>query len=236
MTSLLLASASPARLSTLRSAGLAPQVRVSSVDEDAVLAEGRARFGTLEPVDAVLLLAQAKAEDVTRALESEQADGLGASDGSDDHGADGADGVQASVPDLVVGCDSMLELDGEIFGKPADAATAVARWRSMRGRSGVLHTGHWVVDLRDPEDGGTGGTLGATSSTTVHFAELSDEEIDAYVATGEPLAVAGAFTLDGKGGAFVTGVEGDHHGVVGISLPLLRELVGQVGVRWTDLW
>jgi septum formation protein len=220
VTSLLLASASPARLSTLRSAGLDPSVQVSSVDEDAVLAEGRARFGTLEPEDAVLLLAQAKAEDVTRALEQPSED---AESGT-------------ALPDLVVGCDSMLELDGEIFGKPADAETAVARWRTMRGRSGVLHTGHWVVDLRAPEDGGTGGTLGATSSTTVHFAEVSDEEIDAYVATGEPLAVAGAFTLDGRGGAFVTGIEGDHHGVVGISLPLLRELVGQVGVRWTDLW
>lgn len=220
MTSLLLASASPARLSTLRSAGLDPLVQVSAVDEDAVLAEGRARFGTLEPEDAVLLLAQAKAEDVTRALEQPETDAE----------------AGTVLPDLVVGCDSMLELDGEIFGKPADAETAVARWRSMRGRSGVLHTGHWVVDLRAPEDGGTGGTLGATSSTTVHFADLSDEEIDAYVATGEPLAVAGAFTLDGRGGAFVTGIEGDHHGVVGISLPLLRELVGQVGVRWTDLW
>jgi septum formation protein len=220
VTSLLLASASPARLSTLRSAGLDPSVQVSSVDEDAVLAEGRARFGTLEPEDAVLLLAQAKAEDVTRALEQPAED---AESGT-------------ALPDLVVGCDSMLELDGEIFGKPADAETAVARWRTMRGRSGVLHTGHWVVDLRAPEDGGTGGTLGATSSTTVHFAEVSDEEIDAYVATGEPFAVAGAFTLDGRGGAFVTGIEGDHHGVVGISLPLLRELVGQVGVRWTDLW
>lgn len=220
MTSLLLASASPARLSTLRSAGLDPLVQVSSVDEDAVLAEGRARFGTLEPEDAVLLLAQAKAEDVTRALEQPAEDAE----------------AGTALPDLVVGCDSMLELDGEIFGKPADAETAVARWRTMRGRSGVLHTGHWVVDLRAPEDGGTGGTLGATSSTTVHFADLSDEEIDAYVATGEPLAVAGAFTLDGRGGAFVTGIEGDHHGVVGISLPLLRELVGQVGVRWTDLW
>jgi septum formation protein len=220
VTSLLLASASPARLSTLRSAGLEPLVQVSSVDEDAVLAEGRARFGTLEPEDAVLLLAQAKAEDVTRTLEQPAEDAE----------------AGTALPDLVVGCDSMLELDGEIFGKPADAETAVARWRTMRGRSGVLHTGHWVVDLRTPEDGGTGGTLGATSSTTVHFADLSDEEIDAYVATGEPLAVAGAFTLDGRGGAFVTGVEGDHHGVVGISLPLLRELVGQVGVRWTDLW
>jgi len=226
VTSLLLASASPARLSTLRSAGLDPLVLVSAVDEDAVLAEGRARFGTLEPEDAVLLLAQAKAEDVTRALEQPETT-------VDD---DPAAAASPALPDLVVGCDSMLELDGEIFGKPADAETAVARWRTMRGRSGVLHTGHWVVDLRTPEDGGTGGTLGATSSTTVHFADLSDEEIDAYVATGEPLAVAGAFTLDGRGGAFVTGVEGDHHGVVGISLPLLRELVGQVGVRWTDLW
>lgn len=233
MTTLLLASASPARLSTLRSAGLDPQVRVSSVDEDAVLAEGRERFGALEPADAVLLLAQAKAEDVTRSLE--QAGPVTDVATSTDEAPEDASGP-AALPDLVVGCDSMLELDGEIFGKPADAETAVARWRTMRGRSGVLHTGHWVVDLRDPEDGGTGGTLGATSSTTVHFAQVSDEEIEAYVATGEPLAVAGAFTLDGRGGAFVSGVEGDHHGVVGISLPLLRELLDQVGVRWTDLW
>jgi len=237
VTTLLLASASPARLSTLRSAGLDPQVRVSSVDEDAVLAEGRERFGTLEPADAVLLLAQAKAEDVTRALEQPgtTADVVAETSASADDALAEGSGA-APLPDLVVGCDSMLELDGEIFGKPADAETAVARWRTMRGRSGVLHTGHWVVDLRDPEDGGTGGTLGATSSTTVHFAQVSDEEIEAYVATGEPLAVAGAFTLDGRGGAFVSGVEGDHHGVVGISLPLLRELLDQVGVRWTDLW
>ena len=233
MTTLLLASASPARLSTLRSAGLDPQVLVSTVDEDAVLDEGRARFGVLEPADAVLLLAQAKAEDVTRTLERTAA-GTGAADPTDEAPADPPGG--AGLPDLVVGCDSMLELDGEIFGKPADAETAVARWRTMRGRSGVLHTGHWVVDLRDPEAGGTGGTLGATSSTTVHFAQVTDAEIEAYVATGEPLAVAGAFTLDGRGGAFVSGVEGDHHGVVGISLPLLRELLDQVGVRWTDLW
>ena len=238
MTTLLLASASPARLSTLRSAGLDPQVRVSSVDEDAVLAEGRERFGALEPADAVLLLAQAKAEDVTRALEQTSAGAEAATSEETSQEPSGAATLPelAALPDLVVGCDSMLELDGEIFGKPADAETAVARWRTMRGRSGVLHTGHWVVDLRDPEDGGTGGTLGATSSTTVHFAQVSDEEIEAYVATGEPLAVAGAFTLDGRGGAFVSGVEGDHHGVVGISLPLLRELLDQVGVRWTDLW
>jgi septum formation protein len=100
----------------------------------------------------------------------------------------------------------------------------------------VLHTGHWVVDTRDAEDGGTGATLGAVSSTTVHFADLSDDEIDAYVSTGEPLAVAGAFTVDGLGGAYVAGIEGDHHGVVGISLPLLRELLGELGIGWHTLW
>ena len=130
----------------------------------------------------------------------------------------------------------MLELDGETHGKPADAAAATQRWRRMRGRSGVLHTGHWLVDLRDDADGGSGATLGAVSSTTVHFADVSDEEIDAYVATGEPLDVAGAFTTDGLGGAFVRGIEGDHHTVVGVSLPVLRELLAECGVRWTDLW
>lgn len=204
---LVLASQSPARLATLRSAGVEPTVVVSDVDEDAVLASARERFGTLEPADAVLLLAQAKAEAVAAA--------------SDDA--------------IVVGCDSMLELDGEVVGKPADADDARARWRSMRGRSGVLHTGHWLVDVRDGADGGTGATLGATSSTTVHFAEIDDDEIDAYVATGEPLHVAGAFTIDGLGGPFVEQVEGDHHGVVGLSLPLLRSLLAEVGIPWRTL-
>lgn len=105
----------------------------------------------------------------------------------------------------------------------------------MRGRSGVLHTGHWVVDVRDVEDGGTGATLGATSSTTVFFADLDDEEIDAYVATGEPLQVAGAFTIDGLGGPYVERIEGDHHGVVGVSLPLLREVLAEIDVPWHAL-
>ena len=137
---------------------------------------------------------------------------------------------------LVVGCDSVLELDGEVHGKPGNPDVARERWRRMRGRSGVLHTGHWVVDTRDLQDGGSGATLGAVSSTTVHFARPSDAEIDAYVATGEPLAVAGAFTIDGLGGAYVRGIEGDHHGVVGISLPLLRELLGETGIAWHTLW
>lgn len=236
MPRLVLASRSPARLATLRSAGVDPLVRVSGVDDEpALLADATARFGPLEPADAVLVLAQAKALDVAEALERDAAEPDGA------EGADGADGaVTGDRWDLgaglvVVGCDSMLELDGEVHGKPADADEARARWRAMRGRSGELHTGHWVVDLRDPADGGTGATLGATSSTTVHFADLSDAEIDAYVATGEPLQVAGAFTVDGLGGPYVERVEGDHHGVVGISLPLLRELLGEIDLPWHAL-
>ncbi|MFE5308359.1 nucleoside triphosphate pyrophosphatase [Isoptericola sp. NPDC056605] len=213
--SLVLASQSPARLATLAAAGVTPRVVVSAVDEPAVLDAARAGFGgDLEPADAVLVLAQAKAEDVSARLEEDDDDEVSA---------------------LVLGCDSMLELDGEVLGKPADAADARRRWRAMRGRAAVLHTGHWLVDLRAPEDGGTGGTLGASSSTTVHFADVDDDEIDAYVATGEPLHVAGAFTIDGLGGPYVDRIEGDHHGVVGLSLPLLRELLGELEVPWRSL-
>jgi septum formation protein len=131
---------------------------------------------------------------------------------------------------LVLGCDSVLELDGEALGKPADAEDAVARWRTMRGRTGALHTGHCLRDLS------SGRVAAATASTVVHFADVTDDEITAYVATGEPLHVAGAFTVDGLGGAFVTGIEGDHHNVVGLSLPLLRELAAELGYSWVDLW
>ena len=130
----------------------------------------------------------------------------------------------------MLGCDSVLELDGEALGKPETADVAVERWRAMRGRTGVLHTGHCL------REAASGRVAAATASTTVHFADVSDDEIAAYVATGEPLWVAGAFTVDGLGGAFVTGIEGDHHNVVGVSLPLLRDLVGELGHRWTDLW
>jgi len=218
-TRLLLASASPARRATLTSAGLAPLVAVSGVDEDAVLADARERYGDLEPADAVLVLAQAKAEDVARRLDDLDVAGWG-----DDEDV------------VVLGCDSMLELDGEVLGKPADADDALARWRAMRGRSGVLHTGHWLVDERDPADGGTRATLGATASTVVHFADLSDDEVAAYVATREPLAVAGAFTVDGIGGWFVERIEGDHHNVVGVSLPLLRGLLAQIDLPIPTLW
>ena len=125
----------------------------------------------------------------------------------------------------------VLELDGEALGKPGTAGQAVERWRRMRGRSGVLHTGHHLVALR----GGDWRARSAVGSTTVHFAKLTDDEIDDYVATGEPLLVAGAFTIDGLGGAFVTAIEGDHHNVVGLSLPLLRELLADAGIGWFDV-
>lgn len=142
----------------------------------------------------------------------------------------------AALPDvagsdaLVLGCDSVLEFDGEVLGKPVDAADAVARWKAMRGRSGELHTGHWLIDAA------TGNTTAKTVGTVVHFAEPSDEEIDAYVATGEPLHVAGAFTIDGLGGVFVDRIEGDHGNVVGLSLPTLRVLLRILGVGVTDFW
>lgn len=202
---LVLASASPARLKTLRQAGIEPVVVVSDVDEDIVVSDAFERYGPLEAADVALLLARAKAEDVAST---------------------------SDVSAIVVGCDSVLELDGEVHGKPATPGEAIERWKRMRGTSGVLHTGHWIVDDRDE---GSNATVGATASTTVHFATLTDSEIEAYVATGEPLLVAGAFTVDGLGGAFVSSIEGDYHNVVGLSLPLLRELLVDVGVGWFEL-
>ena len=197
MTALVLASASPARLATLRSAGLDPVVIVSGVDES--------QLDGLRPAELALQLAELKCAAV-------------------------AERGDLPAQALVLGCDSVLELDGEALGKPADAAEATRRWQAMRGRSGVLHTGHCL------RDGATDRVAAATASTTVHFADVTDDEIAAYVATREPLHVAGAFTVDGLGGAFVKGIEGDHHNVVGVSLPLVRELAAELGHPWTDLW
>ncbi len=209
---LVLASASPARLATLRATGIEPVVRVSQVDEEAAVDAARATTPDLNAADVALLLAQAKAHDVAVTHR----------------------GTQTAF-DLVLGCDSVLEIDGEVHGKPATPEEAIDRWRRMRGRSGVLHTGHWLIDERPPERDGTRGAVGATASTTVYFADLTDAEIESYVATGEPLRVAGAFTIDGLGGAFVTGIEGDHHNVVGLSLPLLRDLLAAIDVSWFSL-
>jgi septum formation protein len=203
-TRLLLASASPARSRILRAAGIEPVVKPSGVDEGAVVRRLRAESGSLPPAAEALGLARAKAE-----------------------------AVAAGVTGLVVlGCDSVLELDGTAHGKPAGPAEAVRRWRLMRGRSGVLHTGHWVIDRRSTDSP----SRGDTASTTVHFADVTDSEVEAYVATGEPLEVAGAFTIDGLGGAFVERIDGDPANVVGLSLPLLRRLLADLGVHWTELW
>ena len=131
---------------------------------------------------------------------------------------------------LVIGCDSVLDLDGEALGKPADGEEATARWKSMRGRAGVLRTGHCVTDTV------SGRTASATASTTVRFGEPTDAEVAAYVASGEPLHVAGAFTLDGRSAPFIDSIEGDHGNVIGLSLPLLRRLLGELGISVTDLW
>jgi septum formation protein len=201
VTTLVLASASPARLATLRGAGVDPVVIVSGVDES--------QLTDLAPAELALQLAELKCSAVAEGL---------------------ADRAEVPAGALVLGCDSVLELDGEALGKPDSPEDAIRRWRAMRGRSGVLHSGHCLRDATD------GRTAAATASTTVHFADLTDAEIEAYVATGEPLHVAGAFTIDGLGGAFVTGIEGDHHNVVGVSLPLVRELMSELGRSWTDLW
>jgi septum formation protein len=201
---LVLASASPARLSTLRSAGLQPRVLVSGVDESQVTGP--------DPATMAARLAELKAEAVVARLSADDPD------------------AEVGVELLVLGCDSVLELDGRILGKPDDADDARDRWRSMRGRSGVLHTGHCLVDLT------SGARLVRSVDTVVHFADVTDAEVEAYVASGEPLHVAGAFTVDGLGGAFVRGIEGDPHNVIGVSLPALREMVRELGHDWTDLW
>jgi septum formation protein len=141
-----------------------------------------------------------------------------------------ADSLPADPSVLVLGCDSVLAFDGEILGKPLDAAEATNRWRAMRGRSGVLYTGHHLTDLvggKQAEDVG---------ATVVHFTDITDAEIDAYVASGEPLHVAGSFTIDGKGGAFVERIEGDAGNVIGLSLPLLRRLLLTFDVTVPQLW
>lgn len=198
---LVLASASPARLATLRAAGVEPEVVVSGVDEDSV--DGGS------PAATALTLARMKASAVAQRL--------------------GEDRLHIG-PELVLGCDSVFELDAVAYGKPADAAQAAARWRAMRGRTGTLHTGHHLIDL------GSDRSVEAVGSADVTFAELTDAEVDGYVATGEPLAVAGGFTIDGLGGPFVTAVDGDPHTVVGLSLPLLRDLLAELGHSWQSLW
>jgi septum formation protein len=195
-----LASASPSRRRLLEQAGIAPLVLVSGVDEEAIEGQMRQR-----PVPEVALaLARAKAEAVA---------------------------ALADVPAgaLVLGCDSIFEVDGVRLGKPPTPEEALRRWQRMRGRSGTLHTGHWLIDSA------TGASAGETVSTVVDMVDAPDDEIAAYIATGEPLKVAGGFTLDDLGAPYVAGIHGDPGNVIGVSLPAVRRLALAMGRSWPDI-
>jgi septum formation protein len=210
MTRVVLGSASSGRLKVLRHAGVEPMVVVSGVDEDAVIAS----LGTDAcPGDVVCALAQAKAEQVGAALGSR-------------HNTVAADCV-------VIGCDSMLYIDGQLVGKPGSADAARSRWQSMAGQSGQLYTGHCLLRLLD---GKASQRVSESATTTVRFATPAVTDLEAYVANGEPLAVAGGFTLDGRGGWFVDQIEGDPSNVIGLSLPLTRVLLQRVGLSIAELW
>ncbi|WP_304024600.1 nucleoside triphosphate pyrophosphatase [Rothia mucilaginosa] len=219
---LVLASASPARRKLLEDSRIAFTVRVSSVDEDAALATANERARAegregLSPAETASLLASLKARAVAEEL--------------------AAEGVRDA---LVLGCDSVFEFEGRAYGKPHTAENARERITAMSGHHGTLHTGHALVDLRGLEAGAElSAGLPAVSelrSAVVHFDELSPAEVDAYIATGEPLWVAGSFTLDGYGSAFIRGIEGEFHTVVGLSIHALRDLLRRRGVAVTDLW
>ncbi|TIH37785.1 Maf family protein [Subtercola vilae] len=237
---LYLASTSPARLALLRQVGIEPVIVPSHVDEEgAVLAAEAAAGGPLTAHDLVQLLARLKAEAVLDAVP----------------GGEPIDG-------FILGGDSAFEFDGVIYGKPHLPEVAAERWRRHRGRAGVLHSGHWMIDHRLGAGSGSGGSgtggaesgsavsasavsasagafpaAGSVTSATVEFAsDISDAEIAAYVATGEPLEVAGAFTIDGLAAPFIRSISGAPSTVIGMSLPALRDLTGQLGVSWTSFW
>lgn len=205
---LILASASPARLATLVGAGINPIVRVSHVDEEAI----ESSMSASTPGEIAQALARAKCEKVTQEL---------------------ADANELTPNTIVIGCDSVFELNGKPYGKPRNAIEAKSRWQEMMNKTGTLHTGHYITFTNER---GQQSSVEATASTQVHLGELTEPEMDAYLLTGEPFAVAGGFTLDGFGGAFVRGVTGDPSNVVGISLPTVRNLLHQLGITWTDLW
>ncbi|QAY74608.1 septum formation inhibitor Maf [Agromyces protaetiae] len=213
---LYLASTSPARLQLLRQAGIEPVTISPGVDEEALVERIEAERGPLDAPELVQALAQAKAEAV-----------LGATPGGE------------PIDGLVLGGDSVFVVDGRINGKPHRPEVARERWLAQSGRSGELWSGHWLVDARQSAAADASGRargVGRPAVATVEFARLDEAEIDAYIATGEPLEVAGAFTVDSLGGPFIRRVEGDPSTVVGLSLATLRELVRELGATWTDLW
>ncbi|WP_061005200.1 Maf family protein [Mycolicibacterium mucogenicum] len=206
MTRIVLGSASSGRLSVLRKAGVEPVVLVSDVDEDAIIAS----LGDAGPGDVVRALATAKAQRVADSLDD-----------------------SLSSDCVVIGCDSMLEFDGRLTGKPGAPDLARQQWHSMAGRSAVLHTGHCVLRLTS---GAVTDQVTELGSTTVRFGEPSTVDLEAYLDTDEPLWVAGAFTLDGLGSWFIDGIDGDPSNVIGLSLPLLRRMLARLGVSVAQLW
>jgi len=199
----LLASASTSRYSLLVNAGITPIVQVSHVDEDAITNQ----LSPIATADLCVALAAAKGEAVASAITVTDSRNL-----------------------LVIAADSMLEFEGQSFGKPGSPEVAIARWKAMRGKHGYLHTGHWVMDLV------SGQVRSGVAGAKVEFADISDSEIISYVNTGEPLSVAGGFTHEGKSAAFITKMTGDSPAVGGISLALLREVARDMSIEWTDLW
>lgn len=205
-TRLVLGSASSGRLGVLRSAGVDPLVVVSDVDEDAIIAQ----LAGSGPAEVVAALAAAKADRVVELIDAD-----------------------AAADCVVVGCDSMLEVDGRLSGKPGTVDRARQQWQACAGRTSVLHTGHTALRVAD---GRVIDRAQRTGSTTLHFGSPTDAELQAYLASGEPLFVAGAFTLDGLGGWFIERIEGDPSNVIGISLPLLRNLLAGLGISVAALW
>jgi septum formation protein len=197
----ILASASPARLMLLRSQNIKPIVIASEINEKEI--EGQYKNSATEVI--VKELSIAKANYVLN-------NNVSLNNG------------------ILIAADSMLEFNSQSLGKPLNAENAIARWQQMRGKTGILHTGHTVIRLDNKQ------TITRVISTKVEFANVDDQEILDYVATTEPLYVAGAFTIDSLGAAFVKQVHGDHSNVVGLSLPALREIVRELGLSWTSLW
>ncbi|GFZ95381.1 Maf-like protein [Okeania sp. KiyG1] len=186
----------------LKTIGIHPIVMPSNFDESKVK--------LIEPRKLVETLAQAKAETIAKSLMKEN--------------------LSETQSNLILGCDSVLVIDDEIYGKPADNKEAIARWQKMRGRVGQLYTGHALIDLVKNQ------TLVLCRMTKVHFALVNDREIEAYVATGEPLKCAGCFAIEGKGGLFIEKIEGCHTNVIGLSLPLLRVMLNSLGYQVSNFW
>ena len=207
MPGIVLASASPSRLRLLQMVGIEPEVRVSGVDEESET------YSLLSPSELVIALAIVKAHTVANSIRSASMDPVESG---------------ATEPRIVIGCDSTFEFEGLSLGKPGTRERAVERCKAIQGKSGVLHTGHCIIDLATMRE------YSDIASTRVHFEAMSEGEIEAYVDSGEPLNVAGGFTLDGLSAPFIRAIEGDWSNVIGLSLPLVRRAITSFGYHWFD--